>query len=241
MFNARAKNFILHAHTTQLHTDIHTQHTHSTHTLNTHATFFHTTPHTHTHTHTHIHTRTQCIHTTTSTAQHYMQSLFQSIIFIIDLGSGNCLKFYNHGNECYSTVISAERSIRGNAPKSIWRRAAEGEAATFNVRTLAMRHLNCTSRFRYVFPVRRWTLTKTHCTGTYRVPSLDGGPLQKHTVQRHVPGPRVDAVIRVPPQVSSIIEHFKCVICMGRIRAATVTHCGHRYCESCIAEWINLK
>ena len=135
-------------------------------------------------------------------------------------------KFYNHGNECYSTVISAERSIRGNAPKSIWRRAAEGEAATFNVRTLAMRHLNCTSRFRYVFPVRRWTLTKTHCTGTYRVPSLDGGPLQKHTVQRHVQGPlfrrwtltkthcteartgsplfnitvRVDAVIRVPPR-----------------------------------------
>ncbi|KAL5481925.1 hypothetical protein EMCRGX_G022200 [Ephydatia muelleri] len=62
-----------------------------------------------------------------------------------------------------------------------------------------------------------------------------GGDLQRQNTSDET----LELHLKVP--VSSIIEHFKCVICMGRIRAATVTHCGHRYCETCIAEWINLK
>ncbi|KAL5473853.1 hypothetical protein EMCRGX_G028415 [Ephydatia muelleri] len=46
-----------------------------------------------------------------------------------------------------------------------------------------------------------------------------------------------ESLLSIP--VSSIAEYFRCAICMGRIRAATIIHCGHRYCETCISQWHN--
>ncbi|KAL4227597.1 hypothetical protein ACF0H5_013039 [Mactra antiquata] len=34
-------------------------------------------------------------------------------------------------------------------------------------------------------------------------------------------------------------DYFQCSICMCRLTVATVTQCGHRYCEKCIKEWVN--
>jgi len=39
----------------------------------------------------------------------------------------------------------------------------------------------------------------------------------------------------------SVSEHLNCPVCMNRLSATHMTPCGHRYCEKCIVEWINLR
>ncbi|CAG5120239.1 unnamed protein product [Candidula unifasciata] len=37
---------------------------------------------------------------------------------------------------------------------------------------------------------------------------------------------------------ASIENHIQCSICLAVIRGAILTHCGHRYCNRCITEWV---
>ncbi len=38
--------------------------------------------------------------------------------------------------------------------------------------------------------------------------------------------------------VPEVEEKFKCPICMMVLRNPIQTHCGHRYCHSCLAKWV---
>ncbi|XP_019852014.1 PREDICTED: E3 ubiquitin-protein ligase TRIM39-like [Amphimedon queenslandica] len=50
-----------------------------------------------------------------------------------------------------------------------------------------------------------------------------------------------DEAANIKISVKSISEYFHCPICRCSIQGATLTSCGHRFCGSCISEWVGRK